>query len=88
MTLNHGDGDSFVIPKMVVITVLLAVIGAVGTGGFYMGIQAANSTSMKETIQQLVSDRIVTDQAIADIKADIKVIKSKTDYGISKGSHL
>lgn len=87
MTLDHGDGDSFVIPKMVVITVLLGVIGAIGTGGFYMGIQAANSTSMKETIQQLVDDRKSMNQDISEIKADIKVIKSKTNYGISKGQN-
>jgi hypothetical protein len=82
--VRQSDGESgIVIPKSILIGLLITSWGLVGSGGYYMGIQWADKTSMQSSINVLVADKTQTADKLAAITTKLELIQSTTKYGIA-----
>jgi hypothetical protein len=84
MVIRQDEGEpGMVIPRSLFVALLIASWGAVGSGGYYMGIQWADKTAMKESITVLEADKTHTADKLAQIASDLELVKSTTKYGIA-----
>jgi hypothetical protein len=77
------DPGVVMIPRSLLFGLLLLSWGAVGSGGYYMGVQWANSANMKESINVLVADKAHTAESLSAVTASLAALNSKANYGIS-----
>jgi len=84
MVIRQGDGESdIIIPKSLLVTLMLASWAAIGSGGYYMGIQFERSTNMKESIIVLTTEKDANAAAVASITRQLDLLQSTTKYGIA-----
>lgn len=86
MTIKGADGGEggIIIPKSALILIVLTVLGAMGTGGFFMGVQSSDVLHLDRTLKAMEDHWVKTDAAIADIQSFVAVIKSKTEYSVGR----